>query len=150
MNKYVKLFFLLMGLSIPVYSAEQVPTPTMSGDNPLLDYVGVSTCRIGEAQGTGAVFCSSSPVIVYGVSTSSVAATAYMTLYSTNSVLLVGATGKHVQFNDNNQADEDTTATQEYPWVRAVRFPLGLVIKASADPGEVAQQEWIVYYREVK
>lgn len=150
MKKFIASSFLAMGLSISAF-AEQVPTPTMSGDNPSLDYAGVSSCRINHSTGTTAVLCTSNPVVVYGVATSSIAATAYVAIYSTNSTVLAGAIATKIQFNDNNEADEDVTATQEYSFVRPMKLSKGLVIKASAAPGSSADwQEWIVYYREVK
>ncbi len=152
MRNFVKAAFLSVGLSIAAF-AEQVPTPTMSGDNPSIDYAGVSTCRINSSTGTTALLCTSNPVIVYGVSTSSIAATAYLRLFSTNSIALSGAMPVKVQFNDNSQADEDVTATQEYNWVRPVVFRKGLVLKASVAPDDATGTnhiEWNVYYREVK
>ncbi len=148
MRSFVKAAFLSVGLSIAAF-AEQVITPNMSGDNPDLNYAGVSTYRIQNS--TGGIV-STNPVIVYGVSTSSVSATAYMQLFSTNAIQLAGAVPTKVQFNDNNQTDEDVTATQEYIWVRPVKFLKGLVVKTSGTLGAGTDQvnEWVIYYREVK
>ena len=148
MKSFIKAAFLSVGLSIAAF-AEQVPTPTMSGDSPLIDYAGVLTYRI--ASSTGGIV-TTYPAIVYGVSTSSVSATAYVQFFSTNAIQLSGATPSKVQFNDNNQADEDVTATQEYNWVRPMKFTKGLVVKASASPGAGTDNvnEWVIYYREVR
>lgn len=151
MRSFLKATVLSVGLSIAAF-AEQVPTPTTSGNNPSIDYAGVSTCRINSSTGTTALACTTNPAIVYGVSASSIAATDYLRLYSTNSVVLAGAIPSKIQFNDNNQGDEDVTATQEYNWVRPVIFRKGLVVKAAVAPtasGE-NQIEWVIYYREVK
>lgn len=149
-KKFTQALVLSAGLSIFAF-AELVVTPGMAGDNPSLDYAGVSTCRINVSTGTTAILCTSNAAIVYGVSTSSIGATDRLTLYSTNSVALANAIALKTQFNDNNQADEDVTATQEYKWTAPVKFTKGLVIKASVAPGAAADwQEWIVYYREVK
>ncbi len=145
--KYFLAAILAVGLSISA-SAEQVGTPTMSGNDPSLDYAGVSTCRVNSSTGTTALICSANPVIVYGVSASSIAATAYMSLYSTNSITLSGAVPAKNQFNDNNQADEDVTATQDYKFVAPMKFNKGLVIKASAAPDAGIQSEWVIFYRE--
>lgn len=149
--KLLKASFLAMGLSISAFAAENVITPPMTGDNPLLDYAGVSTCRINTSSSTNAILCTSNAAIVYGVAASSIAATDRLSLYSTNSIVLNGAVASKTQFNDNNGPDEDVTATQEYPFVRPMKFPKGLVIKPSTALGAGADwQEWIVYYREVK
>lgn len=139
--------FLAVGLSISAY-AEQVKTPTMQGDNPSIEYAGVSIARLNNT--AAATFVSSNAVVVYGVSASSVAATAYVSFYDTNTVILAGATAARLQYNDNAGADEDVTATWEYPWVRPILFKKGLVIKPSVTPGTADWQEWIVYYREAK
>jgi hypothetical protein len=149
MKKLLMSSFLAMGLSISAF-AEQVPTPTMSGDNPALEYAGVQTCRINFSTGTNAVLCTSYPAIVYGVSTSSIGATDRLFIYSTNSLVLAGAVATKTQFNDNNQGDEDVTATQEYKFIAPIKVSKGLVIKASVAPALADWQEWIVYYREVK
>jgi hypothetical protein len=146
MKHFVKAAFLSVGLSIAAF-AEQVPTPTMSGDSPLMDYVGVSTYRVSTT--TGGIV-STYPTIVYGVSTSSIAATAYMNFFSTNSVALAGAIPTKVQYNDDSGADEDVTATKEYNWVRPIKFPKGLVVQLQAAPGATQWSEWVIYYREVR
>lgn len=146
MNKWLLAVLLWAGLGGSVYAASNAPL-AQTGDIAPIDYAGVSTCRINTSTGTTAVLCTGNPAIVYGVSASSVAATAYLTLYSTNSTVLSGAVARHLQYNDNNQADEDVTATQEYSWVRPVEFSQGLVIKSSAFGGGGDWQEWIVYYR---
>ena len=146
MQKFIKAAFLSAGLSIAAF-AEQVPTPNMSGDNPLIDYTGVSTYRVSTSTG-GLV--TTYPAIVYGVSTSSISATAYMNFFSTNTVSLAGATPVKVQFNDDSGADEDVTATKEYNWVRPIKFPRGLVVQLQAAPGVTQWSEWVIYYREVR
>lgn len=151
MRSFVKAAVLSVGLSVAAF-AEQAATPTMSGDNPAIEYAGVSTCRINSSTGTTALLCTSNPAIVYGVSTSSIAATAYVRLHSTNSIVLNGAVPTKVQFNDNNQGDEDVTATQEYKFAQPIKFPKGLVVKASAAPDASGENqiEWVIYYREAK
>lgn len=149
MKQLVKASFLALGLSISAF-AESVLTPSLTGDNPLLDYAGVSTCRVNVSTSTNALLCTSNPVIVYGVSTSSIGATERLQMYSTGSIVLNGAVAVKTQFNDNNQADEDVTATQEYNWLRPVKFPKGLVIRSNSTFGGGDWQEWIVYYREAK
>lgn len=148
MKQFVYGSFLALGLSISAF-AEHVPTPSASGNNPAIDYAGVLTYRV--ASSTGGIV-TTNPVIVYGVSTSSVAATAYMQFFSTNAIQLNGATPIKVQFNDDAQADEDVTATHEYNWLRPIKFPKGLVVKTSASPGAGTDQvnEWVIYYREAK
>ena len=149
MKQFVYGSFLALGLSISAF-AEHVVTPSASTNAPApIDYAGVLTYRI--ASSTGGIV-TTNPVIVYGVSTSSVAATAYVQFFSTNAIQLNGAVPAKVQFNDNYHADEDVTATQEYTWVRPMKFPKGLVVKASASPGAGTDQvnEWVIYYREAK
>lgn len=150
MKQFVYGSFLALGLSISAF-AEQVTTPSASSNSPApIDYAGVLVHR--NSSGTGGVVVSSNPVIVYGVSTSSIAATAYMHFFSTNSATLSGAVPVKTQYNDNNQADEDVTATQEYNWVRPIKFPKGLVIRPSVTAGNGTDQvnEWLIYYREAK
>lgn len=147
MKKFLLLSLLAVGLSIPAYG-EQVPTPTMSGDNPSLDYAGVSTFRLTSTESTNAMLVSSNPVIVYGVVFSSVAATTYLQLYSTNSVTLGGASPVRLQWNDDNNEDEGVA--QDYKWAAPIRFNKGLVIKASAAVTPGPQSEIVVLYRESK
>jgi opacity protein-like surface antigen len=148
MKKFLVVSLLAAGLSIPAYS-EQVVTPTMSGDNPSLDYAGVSTFRLSNTHSTNQQFVSSHPVIVYGLSISSVAATTYVKLYSTNTLTLLSATPKRIQFNDDNGADEGA-GTAEYKWAAPTKFPLGLVVQASAAIEAGTQSEAVIYYRELK
>ena len=148
MKKYLYGSFLALGLSISAF-AEQVPTPSASSNSPApMDYAGVLTYRI--ATSTGGII-TTNPAIVYGVSTSSIAATSFLQLYSTNSVALNGATPTKVQWNDDANADEDVTATHEYNWVRPIKFPKGLVVKTTNPGGGTDNSnEWVIYYREVK
>src|SRR5687767_13390733 len=101
MKQFLYGSFLALGLSISAF-AEHVVTPSASSNAPApMDYAGVLTYRI--ASSTGGIV-STNPLIVYGVSTSSVSATAYVQFFSTNAIQLSGATPTKVQFNDNNQA----------------------------------------------
>lgn len=145
-----KLFAVLLaaGLSIPAY-AEQVVTPNMSGDNPFLDYAGVSTARLINAQGTVGTLISSNPVVVYGIQCSSMAATTYVKLYSTNSVVLSGALPKLLVWNDDNNNDEGA-GTGFYKFVAPVRFTAGLVAQMSAAVEVGPQSELVIFYRESK
>lgn len=145
MKKFLVVSLLAAGLSIPAY-AEQAVTPNMSGDNPSLDYAGVSTARLTSTQGTVGSLVSSSPVIVYGLQISSIAATTYIKLFSTNSVTLLSATPKLLVFNDDNNADEGA-GTAFYKFVAPVKFPAGLVAQASASIDLGTQSEVVILYR---
>lgn len=142
-----KLFAVLLaaGLSIPAY-AEQVNTPSMAGDNPSLEYAGVSTCRLIAADSTTGKLCSSASALVYGVSFSSVASTAYVSLFSTNAVDLGGAVAKKLQWNDDNNEDEGA-GSAEYRFVAPIKFPLGLVARTSSAVTAGPQSEIVIYYR---
>jgi hypothetical protein len=136
-----KLFAVLLaaGLSIPAY-AEQVVTPNSSGDNPFIEYSGVLTARLTSTNGTSGTFVSSSPVLVYGVQISSVANTNYVSLYSTNSVQLGGASAKTIVFAPG-------TGTTISKFAAPMKFPLGLVIKANASVDLGNQSEIVILYR---
>ncbi len=144
MKKFLAVL-LAAGLSIPAY-AEQVVTPNMSGENPALDYAGVSTARLINAQGTVGTLISSNPVIVYGIQCSSIAATSYVKFYSTNSVTLGGALPKLLVWNDDNGADEGA-GTSHYKLVAPVLFPAGLVAQMSAAVDAGPQSEVVIFYR---
>jgi hypothetical protein len=147
MKKFLAVL-LAAGLSIPAY-AEQVVTPNASGDNPFLDYSGVSTARLTSTQGTTGTLISSNPVIVYGLQISSVAATTYVKMYSTNSVVLNGATPKLLQWNDDNATDEGA-GTGAYKFVAPVKFSSGLVAQMSTSVEAGPQSEVVIFYRESK
>jgi hypothetical protein len=136
-----KLFAVLLaaGLSIPAY-AEQVVTPNASGDNPFIEYAGVLTARITNTQGTVGTLVSSSPVIVYGISISSVASTTYVQLFSTNSITLLSGVPKLTQFAPG-------TGTTSSKLAQPVRFPLGLVAKTNAAVEVGTQSEIVILYR---
>ena len=145
MKKFLVVSLLAAGLSIPAY-AEQVVTPAATGDNPALEYAGVSTFRLINSHGTTGTLVSSNPVIVYGLQISSVAATTYVKLYSTNSVQLTGASPKMLAWNDDNNADEGA-GTSVYKFAAPIRFPLGLVAQASAAVEIGPQSEVLILYR---
>jgi hypothetical protein len=149
MKLFLASLVLALGLSIPA-AAELVPTPNMAGDNPSLDYAGVSACRITSADSTNGKVCTSNPALVYGVSISSVAATSYVMFYSTNSAALAGATPVKLQWNDNSAADEDVTATQDYKWIAPLKFVKGLTVKMSAAVTAGEPSEVVIFYREIK
>jgi len=138
MKKFLAVF-LAAGLSIPAY-AEQVVTPNSSGDNPSIEYAGVSTCRLAASDSTNGKLCTSSPAIVYGVHLSSVANTNYVNLYSTNSAQLGGATAKMLVFGPG-------TGTTIHDFAAPVKFPLGLVVKANAAVDAGSQSEIVILYR---
>jgi hypothetical protein len=143
MRSFVKASFLAVGLSIAAF-AEQAVTPTMSGDNPAIEYAGVSTCRVDASTGTTSLLCTSNPAIVYGVSASSMAANDRITLYSTNSIVL----------NGGQPAKQYLTGTavvsNELSFIKPVKFPKGLVVKATNAPTAGGQSEFVIYYREAK
>lgn len=149
MKKFLYGSFLALGMSMSAF-AETAITPSASSNSPApMDYVGVSTYRI--ASSTGGIV-TTKPCIVYGVSTSSVVATGFVQFFSTNAIQLSGANPTKVQWNDDQAGDEDVTATHEYLWVRPIKFPFGLVVKANASPGAGTDQsnEWVIYYREAR
>lgn len=142
MKHLLKASFLALGLSISAFS-EQVVTPGASGNNPFLDYAGVSTCRIDSSTGTTTLLCTTKPALVYGVGLSSMAANDRLSLYSTSSIVLNGGIVK-------KQAVATTAViSNELSFVKPILFPLGLVAKASAAPGPVTG-EIVIYYREAR
>ena len=143
MKHFVKAAFLSVGLSIAAF-AEQAYTPTATGDNPLLDYVGVSSCRIDASTGTTSLLCTANPSIVYGVSASSMAANDRLILYSTNSIVLSGATPA------KRAGATTAVVTNEITFVKPIKFAKGIVAKAVEAPTAGGQSEWIIYYREAK
>lgn len=144
MRNLVKAAFLSVGLSIAAF-AEQANTPTMSGDNPAIEYAGVSACRVDASTGTTALLCTSNPAIVYGVSASSMAVNDRITLYSTNSIVLNGANPSQKQY-----LTATATVSNELSFIKPVKFPKGLVVKAANAPTAGGQSEFVIYYREAK
>lgn len=73
MKKLYALSLLAVGLSIPAFAADKVPTDTTGGaTNPI--YAGASTCDITNSTSTRAVLCTSGSGIILDIVGSSVAA----------------------------------------------------------------------------
>lgn len=141
MRSFVKASFLAVGLSIAAF-AEQTVTPAISGGNPAIEYAGVSTCRVDASTGTTALLCTSNPAIVYGVSASSLAANDRITLYSTNSIVLNGG------LPAKQYLTATATVSNELSFIKPVKFPKGLVVKATNAPTAGGASEFVIYYRE--